>query len=274
MTYRNLLLLGFLLCFSLSSSLDTVAQCSPDPAYEIYDLGVFPFPYNEDPDNPMFPDSSYVGITDTIYTGEEWSMTFTAIVPPEIVIDGNPPVALEYVKVTQVNGLPPGLNYECSISDCVYPAGTHCFIVSGTTWIAGTYDVTVDIVAKAVNLPELPFMIPPNPNYNGLGFPLGTYTANVVSLTNISEVELGDGSISAYPNPFSEEVNFSFELVKNSDVILQVSDLSGKTVYSESMQANSGINFKSLLTTDWSSGLYIYEITDGATSIQGKLIKD
>lgn len=266
---NTLIIVLLALCLS---NFELSAQCTPDPSYEIYDLGVFPFPFNLNPDNPNFPDSAYVGVTDTIYTGEPWSMTFTAIVPEELDF-GGVPTAMDYVRVDQVNGLPPGFDYECSAVDCNYESGTHCFIVSGTTWVPGDYNITVDIYAKMSGIQELPFLIPPDPDNNGLNFPEGTYTATVVSLTNITELSLSDLSGAAFPNPFEERLNLSFNAEKYSEISLTISDVTGSLVQNETYQSSKGTNTISINSEAWSTGVYFYEISDGYSSITGKVIK-
>jgi len=273
MTIRNLLIAFIILALTAFTKQKASAQCTPDSQFEIYNLGVFPFPFNPDPDNPNVDDSLYVGVTDTVFTGEPWSMTFTAIVPDELDFGGIP-TDMEYVRVEQVNGLPPGFDYECSAMDCIYEPGTHCFLVSGTTWVPGSYDITVDIWAKMAGIQELAFLIPPDPADNGLGFPEGSYTAVVVSLTNITETAFENGTQVVYPNPFQNELSLSYNSIKASDVSINVSDLSGKIIYTEVMKSSTGLNSLSLQTSSWSDGLYIYEITDGFSAIQGKIIKE
>lgn len=249
------------------------AQCVPDSTFAIYDLGVFPFPYNESPDNPNFPDSAYVGVTDTIFTGEPWEMTFTAVVPEEISFGGIP-TGMEYVRVEGVSGIPPGLDYECSAVDCIYNPGLHCFLVSGTTWVPGAYNIVVNIQAKLDNIPEIPLQIPPDPANNPLNFPEGIYEAIVVSLTNVTEVAIAADLHNAYPNPVKDELTLAYNTYKSSDILLTIQNVNGQVVHSESLTSVEGFNSTSLNSAAWDSGIYIYQITDGFSAVNGKVIKE
>jgi len=269
---KNLLSTTLVLIFTIAISNTGFSQCMPDTAFEIYDLGVFPFPFNENPDNPNFPDSAYVGVTDTVYTGEPWEMTFTAVVPEELDF-GGVPTAMEYVRVDAVNGLPNGFIYECSAPNCSYEPGLHCFKVSGTTYSPGVYDITVNISAKLNNVQELPLLIPPDPASNPLNFPEGVYIANVISLTNITEVEEFHEMTNAYPNPMNEKVTLSFNCEKGSNVLLNFIDIDGRTIHSEEINSSSGLNSATVNSSSWSRGIYFYQISDAYSSIQGKVIK-
>jgi len=138
---KKILLITALFCISLTSNI--YAQCTLDPAVVTANMpGLFPTPAD--------------GI-DTGMVGAAYVQDFTIIIPADttVAIPPAPPttVSVNTVTITGIGGLPPGLAYACDISSCIWPGNTNgCFRIDGTPTQAGTFTVTVTVVANVTAL--------------------------------------------------------------------------------------------------------------------------
>ncbi|MEZ5195620.1 MAG: T9SS type A sorting domain-containing protein, partial [Bacteroidales bacterium] len=88
-----------------------------------------------------------------------------------------------------------------------------------------------------------------------------------------SSTTIANSKISLYPNPASNDLSVSFDLVSKSDVVMSVYDLSGKLVISNvygslsAGQQNLKLNINTL-----TRGTYIVRMTAGSKSATSKLI--
>jgi hypothetical protein len=77
----------------------------------------------------------------------------------------------------------------------------------------------------------------------------------------------------AYPNPSNGNINFSFNLDKNQNIIFSIRDISGKEIYSFTNSLGSGshiINWNNSENVE--SGIYFYTINLNGKVKNGKLI--
>jgi len=80
-------------------------------------------------------------------------------------------------------------------------------------------------------------------------------------------------TIFSYPNPASDELNFSFNTNYEGDIIIEYIDIQGKSI-SENVTVNSNSSFKSTVFQTLSSGLYFTRISENGTIIQSmKIVK-
>jgi hypothetical protein len=80
--------------------------------------------------------------------------------------------------------------------------------------------------------------------------------------------------ISAYPNPFTDNFKFHFNLSAGSTIHINISDLHGKTVYNRSKYLNSGVNYIEINYSELSTNsvFLIYKISVNNTSVtSGKI---
>lgn len=79
----------------------------------------------------------------------------------------------------------------------------------------------------------------------------------------------------AYPSPFVNEVNISFQLPQNAEIQLNIYDASGKRIVSRKLQSDSGLNRIRLDAGNWSkSHLYFYTLTNNGVSVgNGKMMR-
>jgi hypothetical protein len=93
-------------------------------------------------------------------------------------------------------------------------------------------------------------------------------------LTGVNEPNVSLFKETIYPNPAADKVTFSFVNSNYSDVVIRIYDLNGKLMEN----LNTGIAFKGLYEFTWivsakfKSGIYVYEISNKATSSKGKLM--
>ena len=75
------------------------------------------------------------------------------------------------------------------------------------------------------------------------------------------------------PNPWSFETVIDYYAPHNSDVNISVRDVNGKLILSNDVKAQKGWNTHRLKADDFkSSGIYIYEITSGKTTLSKRMI--
>jgi len=75
------------------------------------------------------------------------------------------------------------------------------------------------------------------------------------------------------PNPFKDFTNISFELSKNSDVVIRVIDVTGKVVFTQKGQFGKGYNTVTVANNQLAkSGVYYYQIEAGEFSATKKMI--
>jgi hypothetical protein len=69
--------------------------------------------------------------------------------------------------------------------------------------------------------------------------------------------------VGVYPNPIKNTANVSFELEANTDVIISVTDASGKQVLTSQVQGFKGANISKLNVTKLASGSYTLKVQAG-----------
>jgi hypothetical protein len=73
------------------------------------------------------------------------------------------------------------------------------------------------------------------------------------------------------PNPFSGVTLLSFNANQPDQYRLKVVNLLGEEVYQTSVKGLSGMNYIRLDASQWSSGVYIYALSNGRNTLTGKL---
>jgi subtilisin family serine protease len=110
--------------------------------------------------------------------------------------------------------------------------------------------------------------------------PLGQHTfvvkLIVLEPVGINSIALAEAKV--FPNPFTDQINFSLFLPSAEKLSLQITNLSGRLVYVANQQMGAGLQKLSWNGTDLnglkvSDGLYFYQIQIGNQLINGKLIK-
>ncbi|RYD99678.1 MAG: T9SS type A sorting domain-containing protein [Sphingobacteriales bacterium] len=152
--------------------------------------------------------------------------------------------ALQIVLVTL---LMTSLNYICSaqsIGPATLNAAGGSTAVSGNTheWSVGEM-VLVNTVTTA-----------------GLVVTQGVLQP-MLQVTGIHDNEFALEGMSIYPNPASDQLNIKFNLPRNLQVSLKLSDISGRTQYFKKIKDHNG---SALITLDfkaYAAGVYLLQVT-------------
>jgi len=92
-------------------------------------------------------------------------------------------------------------------------------------------------------------------------------------VTGIKNNEIPSGNLYLYPNPASEEISVSFLLDNASDITMEIYDLSGRVIYTESSSTESfGKVTRKINISKITPGYYLLKVTTGNRSISEKII--
>ena len=130
---KRIALLIISLFILLATNQTVFGQCTPDPQYT--SPGIYP---------ATVPDGC---------VNSPYSETITVIIPADTTVNIPPTltVPIQSVELVNVLGLPPGVTYQCSAPNCLFPGNsTNCVQVSGTPTTAGVY--TIDLVTTSCAL--------------------------------------------------------------------------------------------------------------------------
>lgn len=89
---------------------------------------------------------------------------------------------------------------------------------------------------------------------------------------NVNSQELNEFNLTVYPNPAQNSTNVDFSLENSGKVTFELTDLSGKSVYSVSKNVSAGNNSINVPTDALSNGVYMYSFTIGNTVVTKKLV--
>lgn len=87
----------------------------------------------------------------------------------------------------------------------------------------------------------------------------------LVTSSNLDDVKI-------YPNPFNGSFNISFLSEANSNVTLELTDISGKIIYSKSHTATKGQNNASVSLNAPYNGVVLYRLINGNKVVSGKIL--
>ncbi len=185
--------------------------------------------------------------------------TVTAEIDPSGQFVGS---VIQQFTIDAVQGLPPGFDFACNISNCTYLGGANgCANLYGTTDSVAVFPVTVDITATVlvVLFPGLP----PTPVTQTVSF--DGYKIVVGSGGTIDQVI---NPLSLQPNPATATIEVAGLFAGGSSVVT-LRDLSGKTI--EVLQTNA--SFVTFDLSKLASGSYLIELTDSFGTQQQKFVK-
>jgi hypothetical protein len=111
---------------------------------------------------------------------------------------------------------------------------------------------------------------------NGEGFNLTTPNAVMVRLSD-QPLSVGentaDFSVNVYPNPAVNEAKIAFELQNASDVMVTVTDLAGKVVYTNNLgNTAAGKHSVELNTAAFAGGIYTVNFAADNAVVTQKLV--
>jgi hypothetical protein len=75
------------------------------------------------------------------------------------------------------------------------------------------------------------------------------------------------------PNPANDGTIISYNLTESSDVVISMTDVAGKVVYTENrLNQPAGLNNTSVNTADLANGVYFYTVTANGVTATQKLV--
>ena len=238
--------------FATTYALSWGQSCTPGVNFVDSTYGIWPdTTQNLPPADPNVPYSTDINF--------KVPSTVTAEIDPSGQFVGS---VIQQFTIDAVQGLPPGFDFACNISNCTYLGGANgCANLYGTTDSVAVFPVTVDITATVlvVLFPGLP----PTPVTQTVSF--DGYKIVVGSGGTIDQVI---NPLSLQPNPATATIEVAGLFAGGSSVVT-LRDLSGKTI--EVLQTNA-----SSVTFDLSklaSGSYLIELTDSFGIQQQKFVK-
>lgn len=90
----------------------------------------------------------------------------------------------------------------------------------------------------------------------------GTITQQVTVISTVGIFENYDftNAINVFPNPAKDNVNITFDIPGTADVVIELKDVLGKTVYSSKHNAASASFKQSINTTSYETGVYFISV--------------
>lgn len=82
----------------------------------------------------------------------------------------------------------------------------------------------------------------------------------MLQVTGIHDNELALEGMSIYPNPASNQLNIKFNIARDLDVVLKLTDISGREQYLKKIKSHNG---SALITMDfkpYASGVYLLQV--------------
>lgn len=238
--------------FATTYALSWGQSCTPGTNFVDSTYGIWPDTTQNLP--PADPNMAYS--TDINF---KVPSTVTAEIDPSGQFVGS---VIQQFTIDALQGLPPGFDFACNVSNCTYLGGLNgCANIFGTTDSVAVFPISVDITATVlvVLFPGLP----PTPVTQTVSF--DGYKIVVGSGGTIDQVI---NPLSLQPNPAAATIEVAGLFAGGSSVVT-LRDLSGKTI--EVLQTNA-----SSVTFDLSklaSGSYLIELTDTFGTQQQKFVK-
>lgn len=238
--------------FTMTYLISWGQSCTPGANFVDSTYGIWPDTTQNLP--PALPNVAYS--TDINF---KVPSTVTAEIDPSGQFVGS---VIQQFTVDALQGLPPGFDYACNVSNCTYLGGANgCANIYGTTDSVAVFPVTVDVTATVlvVLFPGLP----PTPVTQTVSF--DGYKIVVGSGGTIEQII---NPMSLQPNPAHSFIEVS-GLVGGSNSSLSLRDLSGKTLqHIETAGTTATFELDKL-----ASGTYIIELSDAFGSQQQKFVK-
>lgn len=164
--------------------------------------------------------------------------------------------------VTDVEGIPPGLDYACNVSSCQYAGGsTGCAAITGTPTEVGTYEITINVTAVITILGN-------NTNYPAT---FSGYRIHVVPAGTASIQNWNGANLAMYPNPVQTQLTIQ-DLKQFTNVsAIKVVNIEGKTMQTMDIDNLEMVNIS---TGHLQSGIYFVEIQHANGVERRRFIKD
>lgn len=174
-------------------------------------------------------------------------------------------VTIVSIGLTSFTGLPPGLTYSCTPSNCIFPGNSNgCVLISGTPTVAGNFALTAitasigsTIVGNITQYDTLTY-------YN---------IAVTGSATGIDEsTGLGFSMDQNSPNPCNDVTEIRYIVPQMGEVEFRVFNLIGKEIYRSLLNADQGENQLRIDSRDFAPGVYMYTMTFNGETLSKRMV--
>jgi len=232
-------------------------NCTPDPQYTA--PGVYP-------DSATGLPPAYVGIP--------YAETITEVVPADTTVPVPPfniptTLPIDSIVVDTFVGLPAGFTVVAENQNTLpftfLGNSSSCMLITGTATApqVGNYPLHVSGLAW-VRLLGVPTSQP---------FSIDYYSLDVLSAVGVqtfsrNKFELGQNM----PNPFNDVSTIQYYLPVANNVEINIFNILGKVVKSESIAAHGGENLYKLNANDFTNGIYFYRLTYQNNTITKRFI--
>lgn len=211
----------------------------------------------------IYPDSAQ-GLPNG-YVGTPYSATMTVVVPHDTTVSGFP-IPIDSLVLVSFTGFPPagGFTYICSTNHCSFKGGTKgCVLISGLPTVADTgtwhLSATVDAYVGGSTTP-----IPEHINY---------YKITILNATGIQTLDMTKFDVGQnIPNPFDQKTKIIFTTPTASTMTLSIYNVLGRLMLQSKFQSEKGYNSYELSANNFPSGIYMYSLSNGKSSITKRMI--
>lgn len=246
---------------SFGFSIDSNAQCTPDPSYT---------------DLVTYPPASVIS-NDTVWlppvTGSGYSQTFYLNIPSSIN-QGTLNANISTFKLVSLTGLPSGLDKQCNPTSCEFPGGqTGCIEIYGdvdnTVPHGATYILDIQFAAD-VTINSIPTTL----DNNAINQIIGTeYVFAMKTGGTVGVEELGFSSdVTLFPNPSQGNSTLSFDSKFAKDLTISVLDVQGRTISWFNTNTVEGKNTIDINTNGYASGVYQVVLSNSNGAYSTKLV--
>jgi hypothetical protein len=155
---------------------------------------------------------------------------------------------------------------EFYLADYRFADNTQDYILKTWQWVDLTSFGNVDSLEFNLSSSDVGSFGMNTPGY----FFIDDFTTADVPLS-VQDINNDNSALVIYPNPASDIVNIDLSKLTNKNVQVNVSDISGKLIYSENISSSDLI---SIDVNEYSKGIYFINLTGENFSLNKKLIKN
>ena len=245
---KKLLLISTVLLSSFFAS----AQCTPDPLYQDSTYGVW-------------PDTIQNFVPGTVGTAYSQVLNFKLPLDAGVIDPSFTGVNIDSAVLQNVNGLPPGLTYVCNTATNSWLGGDQgCATIQGTPTAQGSYDITIDLDGWVTV-----FFAPFSQAISFGGYVIDVGAAGIESIAvNNSTFILNQN----FPNPANGNSTIQFIAGKQETIDFTITNLLGDIIMEKVISSKRGVNTIDISTNDFSSGIYLYSISNGKNMLTKRMI--
>jgi hypothetical protein len=231
----------------------TMGQCTPDPLYTDSIYGVW----------PDTTENFVSGVLGTFY-----SDTLNILVPTDagLVNPDFSGVNIDSVALTSVDNLPPGLSVICNSqtgAECTFLSSQlGCGLIEGTPTAAGTYDMTIVVLAYALG-----GFAQVEQSFVGYRITITEDNSGIASVSAIKPLD-----VRAVPNPAAGNTSFMFDLPRAAKARVQVFNLVGEKLWDRSLAGKQGLNSVAFDASELERGVYLYTVEAGGNTYTSRLV--